>query len=39
MPSPAPSPNPIIFDEAKNILEQIIKDKEHNKKHPIKQFF
>lgn len=31
MPSPAPSPNPVVFDETKNILEQVMEDKEHNK--------
>lgn len=30
MPSPAPSPNPIIFNEIEDILAEIIKDKEKN---------
>lgn len=31
MPSPAPSPVPVIFDEVKNILKQIVDDEENKK--------
>lgn len=29
MPSPTPSPNPVMLDKVKSILEQIIKDKKN----------
>lgn len=31
MPSPAPSPIPCVLDEIKNILEQVLEDKENCK--------